>query len=52
VHDAMRNIVGIFRAAVAVLMLSVVQMILAVLGAIFKVIPVSLKFLNHFNGFS
>ena len=44
VHDTMQNVGGIFRAAMTVLMFSGVQMILAILGAIFKVIPVSLKF--------
>ena len=44
VHDTMQNVGGIFRAVVTVLMFSGVQIILAILGAIFKVIPVSLKF--------
>jgi hypothetical protein len=44
VHDTMQNIGGIFRAAVTVLMFSGVRIILTFLGAIFKVIPVSLKF--------
>lgn len=44
VHDTIQNVGGILRAAVTVLMFSCVQIILAVLGAIFKVIPVSLKF--------
>lgn len=44
VHDIMQNVGGIFRAAVTVLMFFGVQIVLAILGAIFKVIPVSLKF--------
>jgi len=44
VHDTMQNVGGVFRAAMTVRMFSDVQIILAILGAIFKVIPVSLKF--------
>jgi len=44
VHDTMENVGGIFRATMTVLMFSGVQIILAILGAIFKVIPVSLRF--------
>jgi len=44
VCDTMQNVGGIFRTAVTVLMFSGVQIILAILRAIFKVVPVSLKF--------
>ena len=40
----MQIVGGIFRAAVTFLMFSGVQTILTILGAIVKVIPVSLKF--------